>query len=378
MKRTVMSALVLIFVLLFSLFVFSHVVLGITAFVAVAGSFLLQGLRNIPNEPPQKGVLTFLGARQKKTLKEGWNFFPFFPFVFGFVLVPVTRISKEFVVKTKTPDLADSEIPIAITYRPLDEHFIEFLNNGGHAGIETQLNGKIEERVREWAISDEEGPQDWKELQKSRLEATSVLTKTIGLNSITEIPSYAQSVPTVIWMGYFMEPRPTLPTSKSEEEWMKDGWKRVNEVYDPLVDTQKEDLKTAVKSRREEVKKLRTGTGSIVLKDLGVKIERLNVGDVKVLGEVAKAAEKEAKEEEERKAERFEISHVQKLVEELMKPPYNFSSEQALEVIQTERSKVTKMITESKLNISPETREMIKIIIPQIISAFGEEKGGEL
>lgn len=373
-----MSALVLIFVLLFSLFVFSHVVLGITAFVAVAGSFLLQGLRNIPNEPPQKGVLTFLGARQKKTLKEGWNFFPFFPFVFGFVLVPVTRISKEFVVKTKTPDLADSEIPIAITYRPLDEHFIEFLNNGGHAGIETQLNGKIEERVREWAISDEEGPQDWKELQKSRLEATSVLTKTIGLNSITEIPSYAQSVPTVIWMGYFMEPRPTLPTSKSEEEWMKDGWKRVNEVYDPLVDTQKEDLKTAVKSRREEVKKLRTGTGSIVLKDLGVKIERLNVGDVKVLGEVAKAAEKEAKEEEERKAERFEISHVQKLVEELMKPPYNFSSEQALEVIQTERSKVTKMITESKLNISPETREMIKIIIPQIISAFGEEKGGEL
>lgn len=356
-----------------------NIAMGITAFLGLSASFAFQGLRNISNDPPQKGVATLFGARTSEVLNEGWNFFPLFPFVFGYVSVLMGRASKEFTVKVKTPDGSDSEVPVAITYRPLSGRFIEFLNSGKNAGVETQLSGKIDERVREWAIADEEGPQDWRELQKSRLEAASILTKTIGFNHVTEIPLYAQDVPTVIWMRYFTKPRPTKPATESEKEWMKDGWKRVHDVYDSLTSDQKRELEGAVNDRRGEVQRLRAGTGKIVLDDLGVTIERLNVGNIKAMGKVAEAADNEAKEKLERAAEAEELSHVRDRIKELMGAPFNYGPEQALEIVQTERGKIVKTITENKLSIAPETRDMIKEVAPEIIgtiiTAFG--KGGK-
>lgn len=363
---------------------------GIAFFLLFFGPFVLQSLRNIPNQPPQKGVLTFLGKRTKDVLDEGWNFFPFFPYLFGYVGVEVKRVSKKITVMAKTPDRADSEIPIELTYRPLN-HFlkvenglIKFLNNGGKDGVENQLEGKIQERVREWAMADEEGPQDWEELQKSRLEALSVLTKTIGFNHVTEIPGYAQSVPTVIWMRYFTNPRPTKWNTVNEEEWIKDKWKKVEDIILTFSDDENERLAMknllddAIEKRRKEVQKLRSGEGEIFLEDLGIKIERLNVGEIKVLGKVAEAADERAKEKQEMEAEQQEIGNVKERIKELISPPFNYSKEQALEIVQTERGKVTKTITESKLNISPETRDLIKEIVPGAASALIElfKKGG--
>jgi len=51
-----------------------------------------------------------------------------------------------------------------------------------------------------------------------------------------------------------------------------------------------------------------------------------------------------------------------------MKPPFNLSAEQALEVLQTERHKVTKNINEQKLSMSKETIEMFKGISSEVIS----------
>ena len=365
---------------------------GIGVFLLLFGPFILQGLRNIPNQPPQKGVLTFLGERTENVLDEGWNFFPFFPYIFGYVGVEVKRISKKIIVTVKTPDRANSEVPIEITYRPINDIlividkikkpltglFINFLNNGGNNGVENQLEGKIQERVREWAMADEEGPQDWEELQKSRLEASSVLTKTIGFNHVTEIPSYAQLVPTVILMRYFTNPRPTKWATLNEKDWIgEDGkWKKVEDAILTFSDDENERLAMknltddAVEKRRKEVQKLRSGEGEIFLEDLGIKIERLNVGEIKVLGEVANAADKKAKEKQEMEAEKQEIDNVKDRIKELISEPFNYSKEQALEIVQTERGKVTKTITESKLNISPETRELIKDVVPGATSAL--------
>lgn len=355
--------------------------IGAGIFTGLFGPFMLQAFRNILNQPPHKGVLTFFGTRTSVVLDEGWRFLPFFPFVFGFVLVPVTRVTAEFKVKAKTPDKADSEIPVTTTWRPINEIkqkkvqglLIKFLDSGGNEGVEKQLAGKIDERVREWAIADEEGPQDWKELQKSRLEAISILTKTIGFNEVTEIPSYAQNVPTVIWMRFFTEPRPEEPSMEKEKKWMESKWAKVRDVYDPLSDEEKQDLQNAIKMRRKEVQDLRSGIGSIILEDLGVKIERINVGDIKVLGEVEKASEKEAKEEQDRAAEAKELEHIRTQTRTL-REDLKINNEQALEVIQTERGKVTKNISENKITISPETQEMIKSVADVIGSLL---KGGK-
>lgn len=354
---------------------------GAGTFLALFGSFVLQGLRSIPNDPPQKGVLTVLGVRQPTVLDEGWTFFPFFPYIFGYIGVEVSRVKRKFTVTVKTPDRADSEVPIELTYRPLNrflevhDGFIKFLNSGKNEGVEGQLSGKIEERVREWAMADEEGPQNWEELQKSRLEAASVLTKTIGFNHVTEIPEYAEAVPTIIWMRYFTNPRPTKWTI-NEEEWFKDGWKKVEDVILTFSKDENERqamknlLDNAVSKRRKEVQDLRSGNGAIFLEDLGIKIERLNVGEIRVLGEVATTADKRAKEKQEMEAEELELKSVRDRISELIKEPFSYSKEQALEIVQTERGKVTKTIEEKKLNVSPETREMLEKIFPSTVSAI--------
>ena len=365
---------------------------GLAAFVAFAGSLVKQGFVNIPNDPPQKGVLTIFGERKSVVMDEGWTFLPLNPIVFGYIGVEVTRVTEKFAVKVTTPDLADSDVPIEITYLPLNKFpdvtdgLIRFLNNIGRVGVSSQLTGKIDERVREWGMADEEGPQTWEELKKSRLEAVSVLTKTIGFNHVAEIPSYAQKVPTVIWMRYFTEPRPEKAAFESEKEWIgKDGkWQRVEDVIRAFSgdsterERMKKELKEAVTKRRNEVRALRAGSGKIFLDDLGVVIERLNVGEIKALGEVARAAEKKAKEIQEMRGDELELKNVRERIAELMDSENGpgYSKEQALEVVQTERGKVTKTIAETKISISSEVQEMLKEILPSALSIITGKKGG--
>ena len=53
-----------------------------------------------------------------------------------------------------------------------------------------------------------------------------------------------------------------------------------------------------------------------------------------------------------------------------------YSKEQALEVVQTERGKVTKTIAETKISISSEVQEMLKEILPSALSIITGKKGG--
>ena len=99
---------------------------------------------------------------------------------------------------------------------------------------------------------------------------------------------------------------------------------------------------------------------------------------MKRLGKFAEAADLEVKEEMERKAETLEIQHVADTIDRLKKQ-LGISNEIALEILQTERGKVVKNISENKWNISPETRAMIEKIAPEMLAGFLSKlaKGGE-
>lgn len=355
------------------------------------GAFVLQGLRKIPI--PYVGQVTIFGKRKTKIdsetkkeisvyRKEGWNFLPLFPFWYGIVLIKVERITFEVIQeKAMTPDRAESRVPVLLTIRPVPEMLKQYINSGKEEGVKAQLVGKIEERIREWCMSDEEGPKTWMELNKSHSEGTSILAKKIAGNSLVEVPSYAQKVPTWIWLRYFKEPQPEIPLG-NEEKWYDNGWQKVKDALDEISKMKKGEsnikrLKKAVEERRKQIDSLRTGTGEIIVEDLGVQIERLNIGDIDVLGKVADTAENEAKEEQERKAETKEVEHVLGKVK--MYKDMGYSLEQALEAVQTERGKVSKSIQETKLNISPETRKMIEDVFSvgkQIVENL-KDKGGK-
>jgi regulator of protease activity HflC (stomatin/prohibitin superfamily) len=326
--------------------------------IVIVLAIFFQGLVKIP--VVHKGQLTIWGKRQEKYLNEGWHFLLFYPYYQGLVIINMERISFKIVVeRARTPDRANSRIPILVTFRPDPKNFENYINSGGQEGVKTQLEGKIQERVREWCMGREEGPHDWIELNQSQVEASSILLKKIARLYLEEVPNYAQEVPTWIWLIYTKKPRP-IKLSYNEDRWAKNKWKRVTDILGKLTPEEIDSLEKAVEKRREKINEVRSGSGKIEIEDLGIVLERLNIGDIDVLGGVAEQAEKQAKEEEERKAEEIELKYILLRIKELQNA--GFSKEQALEAVQTERGKVSKIIQEKKFSLSDETKGMIENI----------------
>jgi len=336
--------------------------------LGVLGVIFLQGLRRIPANPPNKGQGTRWGKRiPSKVYNEGWGWFPLFPYWVGFILVKVERITFEIISeKTRTPDRSESKIPVFLTVRPIPELLINYLDSGGEKGVEHQLKGKLLERIREWAMGPEEGPADWIELNQSHLEAVSVLVKQIAGNSLPLIPYYAQEVPTWIWLRYFSQPRPTK-FLKNEKPWAENDWQKIKDILRSIEENEESkaivELEKAVRERRRAIEALRTGSGKIRLTDLGVVLERLNLGDIDVLGEVGKQAEGEAKEEQERQKDALELRFVRERIEELLLPPFNFSPADARDLVQIERGKVVKAINDQKISLDATTSEIIAKVL---------------
>ncbi|OGZ02894.1 MAG: hypothetical protein A2430_02325 [Candidatus Liptonbacteria bacterium RIFOXYC1_FULL_36_8] len=348
----------------------------------LTGCFILQGLRKIPADPPCIAVRVILGKRQKESqiLKEGWHFFPFYPFWHSYIKVNITKKNKEFILESvRTPDSAELKIPVAITYSPgisedgkiSPQSIIDFLNSGGENGVEKILEEMVKERIRAWAGDKIEGPQSWKEALAARWEAVDTLMKALT-GSPNEILS---SVPTSILRKALK--KPSIPPEESEEKIWGKNWEKVNDVLEKenyVDESSRKPLVEALKEREKAINSIRTGNGSRPIISLGITINRLNIGEIKILGKLAEAAEKEVVEKRERDAETVEFEHVRNRAKEIMDSLVCTHGE-ALELIQTERGKVKKEIKENKFTLSPETGQIVKDISEMALAAFS--KGGK-
>jgi len=309
--------------------------------LGLGGLGLVLCLKKIPAEPPSLGVVTFWGKRLKgKTKKEGWRFLaPFFPFLYDVIIVDVTKQNHDLPAEiVRTPDLAVLEIPISLTWTPHKEHLIEYLNCGGKEGVNNILADIVRERVRGWAMNHQEGPQTFKEALGAREDAVEILIKAVAGAEMEKIPS---RVPTTILFKYFNEPQ--IPPTESEEKiWIKE-WKRVKEI---LKEENEEKIKETVNKRREQIKEIQRGNGKQVIPQLGITLKRLNIGDIAIQkGSLLwESAEKKLKEERDQEAEEVELKHVGSSISKLMSSPWNYTRQEARDIVQTERDKVKKEI----------------------------------
>ncbi len=291
-------------------------IIGIGVFLV--GGFFLQALRKIPADPPHKAIITLFGKRTGKIKNEGWGFFPLYPWLCGYIPINMEKKNQDLIpreVRT-AEDMAEIEVAVSLTWRPdsdigpdVQSYLIEYLNSGGENGVKSIIDDVVEEAIREFAADPTRMPNTWEDAVKMRKEfLAEIVISILGKD----------------------------PSQTSQQE--------INEI-------------TA---------ELRRGNGKMKLETLGIVLNRVNITHIQPKGKLAEAAELEAKEKRERKAEIIELDHVSDRIKKLRK--LGFANEQALEIIQTERGKVQKNINESKLNISPETREMIEKIGPEIIS----------
>ncbi len=340
--------------------------------VAIAGGIYVWGWRKVPEDPPHKGQRTWLGERvDGEYVDEGWHWFFLYPWVQGFIPVAMKTIPLDVVSeKTRTPDGAESKVPVSMAFTPDPRNLKNYLNNGGEDGVKTLIRNLTIERIREWASDEEEGPGDWKELNRSQSEAVSILAKRILGDLFEEIPAYAQEVPTWIWMRFYTRPQPQKLLNH-EADWAKDNWKRVRDVLAKIEADHGEAgvkaLEKAIDERKKKIDDLQTGVAKIRLPHLGIILHRLNLGDIDVLGELAKKAEKKAEEEETQLAEALKLKFTTELMQSLMKEPFNFTAQEARDMVQTERGIISRAIDDKRISIDTPTVTLVAKVLEKVL-----------
>lgn len=107
---------------------------------------------------------------------------------------------------------------------------------------------------------------------------------------------------------------------------------------------------------REELQQLADAHAT----EWGIDVLQALLGELALPPDIQANYEALRREERQRASETLELQHIQDRLRELMEPPFSLSRDAAIELIQSEREKVKKNITEFKGNVSPETREMIE------------------
>ena len=284
--------------------------ISLGVFIALAGGFLLQGLRYIPADPPHVAIVTVRGVPQEHlpAKKSGWRFFPLCPWWHGYILVDVSEKDRKVSVKVRTPDRQESEVPFSMTVAPCvsdcdSRLLLEYIESGRENGALNQLEEMTTERIREWAFEPTREPKTWDALIQARRDAAKEI-----LSAVADGPAAL---------------------------------------------------------RADEVDHMRQGRGRLVKSGLGVMLKRLSLGEIKPLGKVAEKAGRLAEERQEREAEQLELEHLRTEIEKLT--GMGVSRDAAIEIIQVERGKSTKAIEEKKYNLSAETRAMIEKIAPSML-----------
>ncbi|MDD5431130.1 MAG: hypothetical protein PHP03_02820 [Candidatus Pacebacteria bacterium] len=352
--------------------------------LAVVSAVVIQGIKKIKVDPPTIAVVTFKGKIIEigkdsngnpisKTKKGGWRWFFLYPIVFSYINIDVARknsTEKEITPqKVRTPDGAELLVPIEVTWTPTEGKEIEYIKSKKEAGVWSILSGIIQQRLREWAMSTSEGPQNAKDLLRAGDEAVAVLVKAVAGSTLSQIPS---DIPTPILLRYFRAQRPK--PREDEKEITGEKWEKLDKYFKKNP-KEKQKVKTAIEERQKAVNEIKSGNGKHQIDHLGITINRFNIGEIKALGKYAESLDLEVKEKNEKEAEEVEVNHSIKQIKKIeteLKIPVG----EAKEFFQTERSKTPKTIQEHKINLSPETREMVKEVLKEAIPAIFGKSGG--
>ena len=111
---------------------------------------------------------------------------------------------------------------------------------------------------------------------------------------------------------------------------------------------------------------LRRGNGNQKIESLGIILDRVNITEVKPKNpKLADAADESAIEKRQKVAEKIEIQTVKELAAELV-AELKIDPKTALEIIQTERKKVTKNIQENKYDVAGVPPDIMTIALGMI------------
>lgn len=335
---------------------------SIAFFIGLASMFTYHSLLKIEANPPQKGIVTWLGSFTGEVLDAGWRFFPGNPFIYNFIGADATKVSLTFNVKANTPDSVPLEMEVNLVYRFDPENYREFINSGGKDGVTEILKDIVHERIREWSTSEEEGPQGWKEARQAREEAIAILVKAILDETLDPVDD---KLPTSALLKFYSKPQ--QPPYHAEETKWGAGWSKLRTIIESRSAVEQGELEKRVEARREAIKKVTKGKG-LSKPSLGITIRRLGLGDIKPPADIEKSASLKPVEEMKRDAEAVQLDAVRDRIKELR--DMGFSPGDARDTVQVERGKLKRELKENRVSVDPETLKVLGDIAGPIIAKF--------
>lgn len=272
-----------------------------------------SGMKNIPAKPPHVGVLTFWGRRTMIVLSEGDHLMmPYWPFFIDFIPIKVEKINvddepiPDIICKAKGPK---KKIPgaggrltafFSYTFTPDPKRLMQYINSGEEKGVRAIIENQISEIVRQKGRE-----MTWEEFQFSG----DVLTAEMVVRLSGDKPPQLKRI----------------PGKENELEKTSDG--KYQETGERLE---------VSKCIPEEIKyfleqKVRGESSYADVQDLGVVIHRANIEKFELGKDLKEAAERMAREEQERGAEIYEVETETKQAQILFKAYEDAGTPQTLE-----------------------------------------------
>lgn len=288
--KVILGTLMLIGIVELLFFLLFGVVLLIAAAV-----FLYICLRRIPYRPPHVGVVIIWGKRVPVIKKEGWHLFaPFFPFMYTVTMVKVEKVNLDFVFsdirckareekkkKEEVMPFAGGEVTVYVSLT----YFANYKSERAPYSLISFINSGDHDGVQK--IIRDLVEEDMREMAHDY--------------SWEEI---------------------TFSTGEIKKRMVK---------------------KLTGEELTEEVEEELNKNGLPDVADLGILITRFNVGRVKEQGELAKAAETFAKEQQERRGAEIEMKFVRSETGKLKR--LGVPASESLDAAQLATGKASKKIT---------------------------------
>jgi hypothetical protein len=156
--------------------------LGGLVLIGLAFTLFGLGLRNIPANPPHKGLVTLWGKRQPRVIGEGYTVLaPYFPFFYDVILINMEQHNMDFIFEHLRCNAvagrdfqsgAAVTVKVGVTWMPNNDAnaLFNFIGVGTEPGTRNIMRDMLAEALRQYATT-----KTWEELTRSGDEITQIL-----------------------------------------------------------------------------------------------------------------------------------------------------------------------------------------------------------
>jgi len=316
---------------------------------------ITTGMFYVPNDPIHIAVITRYKKIDWKELEtsvskeHGWRFVFLKGIIFDYILLDVTKINKdrddEEII---TPDNAKNYMPISYTFTPgaksvlkdgnLSENinYYHYIKSGKKEGVINIIDDKIGEKAREFGSTK---VKTWQDLRSSGDETTLMIIEMVAGE---DVKNFSDTV------------------------------------------------------KAEMLKKVRHGNGTQPIETVGITLNRLNIGRIKLSEELEKAIGRKTIENAEREAEKIEQAWIKECVMGYLyetdkngdlilgsdgkpiKRDVDIKMNEVIELVQSERNKIKKevKVERKEYKLDSDTGNIVTKLAVAVIEALRNKDGG--